>query len=137
MNQRTIDRCINIAKSMSPLNLAHRCSHVAFLIGKGGRICHIGINSNKTHPKTIEFNYENYNDKLCRIHAEFSTVFKASVKEKTEDLSHYELINIRIDRKGNINNGRPCSGCRHVAQQFGIKHIYYSTAEGTVNYEKI
>lgn len=136
MNTRTIEKCIEMAKAGEPFANDHRCAHFAFLVKKS-RIMHMGQNSCKTHPKTLEYNYDNYNDNLCRIHAEFNVLVRGSIKEKTEDLSHYELINIRIDRKGNINNGRPCPGCRHVAQQFGIKHIYYSTAEGTVNYEKI
>lgn len=136
MNERTIARCINIAKSLAPNNLSHRCSHVAFLV-RGSRIAHIGINSDKTHPKTLDYNYDHYNESLCRVHAEFRVILRSSVKEKTEDLSHYELINVRIDRKGNINNGKPCRGCQHIISQMGIRRFYYTTAAGTVESEKI
>lgn len=135
MNSRTLNRCIEIAKAMAPLNTELRCSHVTFLIGKGGRISYIGTNSSKSHPKILEFDYENYNDRLCRIHSEFRTILKASVKEKTEDLSHYSILNIRVDRKDRINIGRPCQGCMSIIRQMGIKNIYYSNTDGGISYE--
>jgi len=137
MNQRTLNRCIEIAKAMAPQNLEHRCSHVTFLIGKGGRICYIGTNGSKTHPKMLEYDYDNYNDRKCRIHSEFRTILKASVKEKTEDLSHFSIMNLRVDRKDTLNMGRPCSGCMSIIRQMGIRDVFYSNREGGISYERV
>jgi len=41
MNSKILKRTIDIAKAMCPLNIEHRCSHIAFLI-RCGKIVHIG-----------------------------------------------------------------------------------------------
>ena len=53
MNRKIINRTVDIAMALCPLNLEHRCSHIAFLI-RCGKIVHIGTNSCKSHPETLK-----------------------------------------------------------------------------------
>jgi len=74
MNSKILKRTIDIAKAMCPLNIEHRCSHIAFLI-RCGKIVHIGTNSCKSHPKTLEYDYKNH--QLVGLHAELNACMKS------------------------------------------------------------
>jgi hypothetical protein len=125
VNIKIINRTIDIAKALCPLNLEHRCSHIAFLI-KSSKIVHIGTNSCKSHPKTLKYDYENH--QLVGIHAELSVCMKSG----KENLNDYKMIVLRIDRTGKLNNSRPCCGCQSVIKQFNIGEVWYSDKHGNV-----
>jgi deoxycytidylate deaminase len=117
MNSKILKRTIDIAKAMCPLNLEHRCSHIAFLI-KCGKIVHIGTNSCKSHPETLKYDYKNH--QLVGLHAELSVCMKSG----KEDL--------RVDRTGKLNNSKPCCGCQSVIKQFNVGEVWYSDSNGDV-----
>ena len=110
---------------MCPINREMRTSHVAFLI-KGGVIRHIGVNKQKTHPRSKDFPYPNY--RLAALHAELDVCLKSGV----EDLSDFEMVVLRIDRENRVANSKPCCGCQGVIKQFGIKNVYFSDSVGNV-----
>ena len=125
MNSKILKRTVDIAKAMCPLNLEHRCSHMAFLI-KCGKIVHIGTNSCKSHPKTLEYDYKNH--QLVGLHAELNVCMKSG----KENLKDYSMVVLRVDRKGNLANSRPCCGCQSVIKQFNIGDVWYSDSKGDV-----
>ena len=125
MNSKILKRTIDIAKAMCPLNLEHRCSHMAFLI-KCGKIVHIGTNSCKSHPKTLEYDYKNH--QLVGLHAELSVCMKSD----KENLRDYKMVVLRVDRNGNLANSKPCCGCQSVIKQFNIGEVWHSDSNGTV-----
>lgn len=125
MNNKIIKRTVDIAMAMCPLNLEHRCSHMAFLI-KSGKIVHIGTNSCKSHPETLKYDYENH--QLVGIHAELSVCMKSG----KENLRDYKMIVLRVDRNGKLANSKPCCGCQSVIKQFDIGEVWYSDKNGMV-----
>ena len=125
MNVKTINRTIDIAKAMCPLNLEHRCSHMAFLI-RCGKIVHIGINSCKSHPETLKYDYKDH--QKVGIHAELAVCMKSS----KENLKDYTMIVLRVDRTGKLANSKPCGGCQSVIQQFDVGEVWYSDNSGNV-----
>lgn len=125
MNSRTIQRTIEIAKALCPLNLEHRCSHIAFLIRKN-KITHIGTNSCRTHPETLKYDYKNH--QLVGIHAELSVCMKSG----KENLRDYKMVVLRVDRNGNLANSKPCCGCQSVIKQFNIGEVWHSDSNGMV-----
>ena len=125
MNSKILKRTIDIAKAMCPLNLEHRCSHMAFLI-KCGKIVHIGTNSCKSHPKTLEYDYKNH--QLVGLHAELNVCMKSG----KENLKDYSMVVLRVDRRGNLANSKPCCGCQSVIKQFNIGDVWYSDSKGDV-----
>lgn len=135
MNQKTINKTIEIATAICPANRQNglRASHVAFLIKKN-KIVKIGWNKNRTHPKTKEYPYlgrPKYNRVNVGIHAELDVILKAG----SDDLSNYEMMVLRIDGKGRLNNSRPCSGCICAIKQVGISNVYFSSASGQIIHE--
>ena len=125
MNRKIISRTVDIAMAMCPLNLEHRCSHIAFLI-RCGKIIHIGTNSCKSHPETLKYDYKDH--QKVGIHAELSVCMKSG----KENLKDYSMVVLRVDRKGNLANSRPCCGCQSVIKQFNIGDVWYSDSKGEV-----
>ena len=125
MNRKIISRTVDIAMALCPLNLEHRCSHIAFLI-RCGKIVHIGTNSCKSHPETLKYAYKDH--QKVGIHAELSVCMKSG----KENLKDYSMVVLRVDRKGNLANSRPCCGCQSVIKQFNIGDVWYSDSKGEV-----
>lgn len=134
MNKRVFTRSVEIAHALCPLNRTKqniRSSHIAFLVKKN-KIIKIGLNKKRTHPKTQNFPYidkENKPDKtIIGIHAELDVIIKSG----KEDLSDHEIIVLRVDNEGKLNNSKPCVGCMSAINQFGLKNIYYSNSKGEI-----
>ena len=125
MNRKIISRTVDIAMALCPLNLEHRCSHIAFLI-RCGKIIHIGTNSCKSHPETLKYAYKDH--QKVGIHAELNVCMKSG----KENLKDYSMVVLRVDRKGNLANSRPCCGCQSVIKQFNIGDVWYSDSKGDV-----
>jgi len=125
MNVKTINRTIDIAKAMCPLNLEHRCSHMAFLI-RCGKIVHIGTNSCKSHPETLKYDYKDH--QKVGMHAELAVCMKSG----KDNLKDYTMIVLRVDRTGKLANSKPCCGCQSVIQQFDVGEVWYSDNKGNV-----
>ncbi len=122
MNYHLSNRLVDIAKYMCPLNRDGRCSHVSFLLKKS-KIIKIGWNKYRTNPQNLKYPYHNGN---VGIHAEMDVIIKSG----KDDLSDYDLVVIRIDRNGNMTNSKPCSGCKGVISQFGIREVWFSNING-------
>ncbi len=125
MNRKIIGRTVDIAMALCPLNLEHRCSHIAFLI-RCGKIVHIGTNSCKSHPETLKYDYKDH--QKVGIHAELNVCMKSG----KENLKDYSMVVLRVDRKGNLANSKPCCGCQSVIKQFNIGEVWYSDSKGEV-----
>ena len=125
MNKKIINRTIDIAKALCPENTEHRCSHIAFLI-KSSKIVHIGSNSCKSHPKTLQYAYKNH--QIVGLHAELAVCMKSG----KENLKDYKMVVLRVDRNGKLNNSKPCCGCQSVIKQFNLGEVWYSNSEGQV-----
>jgi deoxycytidylate deaminase len=128
MKKKTIAKTIEIANALYPNNKQKsgmRTFHAAFLIKKN-KIIQIGLNKRRTHPVIKK---HPYHDGHVGIHAELDAILKSG----KEDLSDCDLIVLRVDNNGKLNNSKPCVGCHSVIQQFGIENIYYSTSSGSID----
>jgi len=54
------------------------------------------------------------------------------MKSGKEDLSDFKMVVLRVDRKGNLANSKPCCGCQSVIKQFNIGEVWYSDSKGEV-----
>lgn len=111
-----------------------RCRHFSFILDRN-RIISIGLNSSKTHPKNLKYNYvnklkENISD-IVGTHSELNAVIKLG----QEDCSKLTLVNTRINRNNDLDYSAPCSGCSDMIKQLNFKEVYYSNNEG--EFEKI
>lgn len=69
-------------------------------------------------------------------HAEMSAYFK--IRHYKNIAKKLDLFVIRITKGGNLAESRPCFHCVDVLakSKLNIVNVYYSTAEGTIVYEK-
>lgn len=124
MNNRLVQRTIDIAMALCPLNLEKRCSHIAFLIKKG-KIVHIGMNNAKSHPEIVKYNYDEFQS---GIHAELNVCMKSG----KENLRNYKMVVLRVNRKNKLSDSKPCIGCQHVIRQFDVGEVWYSDSNGNI-----
>jgi deoxycytidylate deaminase len=106
-----------------------RCRHFSFILDRN-RIISIGMNSTKTHPLNLKYNYVNKDNKsisdIVGTHAELNAVIRLG----EEDCSRLTLINSRINRNNMLDYSAPCSGCSDMIKQLNFKNVYFSNAQG-------
>jgi deoxycytidylate deaminase len=111
-----------------------RCRHFSFILQRN-RIISIGLNSTKTHPLNLKYNYINKNkEKISDIvgtHSELNAVIKLG----EEDCSKLTLINTRINRNNLLDYSAPCNGCSDMIKQLNFQNVFYSTNNG--NFKKM
>jgi len=83
------------------------------VIVKNGKILSSAPNQKKTHPKWGSGNYKT-------LHAEGNAIYRAA--RKGIDLNGSDMY---IYRQGN-NVSKPCPCCRGLMEEAGIRNVYYS-----------
>ena len=105
-----------------------RCRHFSFILDRN-RIISIGMNSTKTHPMNLKYNYINKNkEKISDIvgtHSELNAVIKLGV----EDCSKLTLVNTRINRNNLLDHSAPCNGCSDMIKQLNFKNVYHTDSQ--------
>ena len=122
MNASVLSKAVSLAYTLYPSVVWHRSTHFAFLVYKN-RIQYIGWNKSHTHPETLRHPYR----PSATIHAELDCL----LKPKSDDLSSYDMIVVRIDRNMQLNNSKPCRGCQSVINQLGVNQVVYTGSDGT------
>lgn len=102
-----------------------RCRHFSFILDRN-KIISIGLNSLKTHPLNLKYNYVNKNNQnisdIVGTHAELSAVIKLG----EEDCSGLTLVNTRINRNNMLDFSAPCRGCLDMIKQLNFGSVYFS-----------
>jgi deoxycytidylate deaminase len=123
------DRYIEISKALQPHQQCRRTFHTTFIVRKG-KIQRIGVNSLKTHPRNLQYNYKNSDGMDIRsmvgIHSELDAVIKWGRKDCTDCV----FINVRINNNGQVAMAAPCCGCQSILRQVGFKQVYYTNNQG-------
>ena len=105
-----------------------RCRHFSFILDRN-RIISIGMNSTKTHPMNLKYNYINKNkEKISDIvgtHSELNAVIKLGI----EDCSRLTLVNTRINRNNALDHSAPCHGCSDMIKQLNFKNVYHTDSQ--------
>jgi|688.fasta_scaffold431021_4 hypothetical protein len=103
-----------------------RCKHFTFIYEKN-KLLSIGINSSKTHPLNLKYNYINkQKDKISEIvgtHSEVSAVKKIGYGYCFDGLT---LINTRVNRNNQIDYSKPCNGCMDMICELGFSKVFYT-----------
>lgn len=106
-----------------------RCRHFSFILDRN-RIISIGLNSLKTHPKNLKYNYVNkLKENISNIvgtHSELNAVIRLG----EEDCSGLTLVNTRINRNNELDYSAPCSGCSDMIKQLNFRNIYFTDGHG-------
>lgn len=112
-------RYFNLAKKLSKKS-THQFQ-LACVIVKKNIIISLGVNSIKTHPKSLT--------PYRMTHAEVDAVASANI----EDLNGATAYLYRENKAGDNAISKPCPYCEMLLKRVGIKTVYY-TVEG--GYEK-
>jgi hypothetical protein len=111
--------------------------HLTFAVKKG-RILKIGRNNyNKQHNakrfgEYKAFKTSNVESKYIPcIHSECDVFRKLNL----DSWSGIEVVNVRLNNKGNLRFAMPCKNCINVLNYFQPKRIFYSTSDG--NYDEL
>lgn len=102
---------------------------------------HIAIffdNSRSYTKKIVCGENDNINkwSKIVSVHAEMSALKKLKGKYNKRD--KYNLLVIRLTKKGKLGESRPCYHCLEALEKSGINinDVYYSTQEENIEKEK-
>jgi len=119
MNQKVINKCLKIAYELKEEN-KNRCKHCTFVIKKN-TILAVGVNKrDKTHPVAKRFGHRFEN-----IHSEIDACTRFAI-----DYSKVYLVNIRLNKWGEIKMSKPCICCTGWLTTLGVKKVIYSTESG-------
>lgn len=85
------------------------------------RLVAVGLNQYKTHPIMLQGNYR---EGQVYLHAEADAIVKAS---KLVDLSQCHMHVVRVTKGGRLALAKPCLGCFHLLNIFGLKEVTWTT----------
>lgn len=123
MNASVVAKATEIAYALYPQVSWHRATHFAFLL-KGSRIAFVGWNKAKSHPTNQKHPY----GPSSAIHAELDVILRS----KSDDLSQFDLLVLRIDRNMRLNQSKPCVGCQSLIEQVGVRRVWWSDETGQI-----
>lgn len=128
MNQKRKIRCIEIAKSLS-VERTGRCLHFSFILRKNSILIISTNNYRSCHPET---KFPKYKSKFVQgiytpsLHSEIASIKSFINKFGHSDFSKMTIFNVRIGKKGQILNSRPCHNCEKILNSFNFKNIEYT-----------
>lgn len=126
-NERIFTKLVKAAQESD-----HSWAKVSACIVQRGVPLEIGTNRNKSHPFQLKYSR---NKESIFLHAEISAIKNAMRFLSLDDLEHTDLYVCRMKNiKGNMVYGlaKPCEGCMKAIVEFGIKTVYFTTNEGTI-----
>jgi len=118
-----VDRCRKDLKNHPEYA---RYPHWSFLVCDN-RIYATGLN--RTHEPLIIYGYHRKHDHTFRpkLHAELEAFRK--FHGNLLQLHVMEMLNIRLNRRGELRCARPCTPCLNMLVGFEIKTVYWSTLD--------
>ena len=96
------------------------------VIFSGKRIISVGFNQPFRSVKTATFKYFKRRHSL---HAEIAAILKAKC-----NLRGKSILVVRINNKNELRNSKPCQYCQSYLEFVGIKDIYFSNNNGSIEH---
>lgn len=128
MNQKTLDRCVEISRLLKPKKSTGRAFHTSFAIKKGKIIC-VGWNSYEKPHREGKFG-KYFNSKFgLEYRANLHSEIHLCVKLGEESLRNYEIVNVRVSNNNNIAASKPCVNCIKILEGLDPKGIFYTTLD--------
>lgn len=119
MNRRILLQLVDSCRTVEPVASSR---HTAAVVYKN-KIIAVGCNSTKTHP--IQAKYGR-NSKSIYLHAEVHAMIKATALIGVDKLRYCDLYVIRLGKKGELLNSKPCSGCQRMIDDLQFRKVYHS-----------
>lgn len=123
-------RYLELARNMAHNSPYGKIRHGAVLV-KGGSV--INASFNKDNFSSFGSRFRAHHRGHATVHAELGCVLGVSRSSTTGA----DLYVCRINRAGEFRYSKPCSMCHDVLAHVGVKRVYYTTNEGTVEMYKL
>ena len=124
------DRCLTLARNVAYNSPYGKLRHGAVLV-KGGSI--INISFNKENYTSFGTRFRNPSHGHATVHAELGCVLGMPRNVTTGT----DLYVCRINKEGEFRNSQPCSMCHEALKHVGVKRVYYTTNNNTIEMYKL
>jgi tRNA(Arg) A34 adenosine deaminase TadA len=126
---RILDECLRIARRKNSTHPLRRQGwkyiHWSFVV-QDGKILSVGVNRNAG----IEVMLPGLRDGK-KIHAEQDAYRRVEEgKNRLQLQRKWYMVNVRLNRKGEVRNSDPCYRCRYLLMWLGIDRIIFTIDEG-------
>jgi tRNA(Arg) A34 adenosine deaminase TadA len=125
-----IRRYLSVAQNVASYSDYGKIRHGAVLV-KGGSILNTAFNKDKFSSFGERFRAQGVGP--ATHHAELSCVTGLN-KSKTSGAS---IFVVRLNRTGELRLSKPCPMCHDVLKFTGVKKVYYSTNDGSIEMYKL
>ena len=124
MKARIIEECLRISRRQlfkHPKIKYSGSLHYSFVV-QSGKVVEWGMNREGKPPSFLGF------DKHSKLHAEVVAYRKA--RGLLDKLVPFQLINVRINRSGELRNSYPCPCCLGYLETLNCSEVWFSTNAG-------
>jgi len=126
MRKKLISQYIKVSRLR--LGLAHQSNirffHFSYIFDMKGKLRSNGINKNTPLPKEFGLGTS------YTIHSEIDALLKFMKTYSFVSDTELEILNIRLNKRGQLRNARPCKQCMALLRLHRFKYAYYSTNDG-------
>lgn len=125
MKKHLIKHALTIAKNKLSLHPQFDCyPHYTFII-QDNKIVEWATNT--CHEPPLHYGYHSRLDYRPKFHAELFAYKKARglLAKKS-----FEILNIRLNKQGELKMSKPCESCHEFLTAMGCKRFYYSSEIG-------
>ena len=121
---------LSLANRMALQSDETRTCHGAVLV-KGGNI--INAAHNKWSYSSFGKRFRERDKGISTLHAELAAVLNLdrSITQGTD------IYVVRVDKAGEFKMSKPCSMCEAALKHVGVKRIYYTTDDSSLEYYKL
>ena len=127
---KKIKRYFDLGRNVANNSSYGKIRHGAVLI-KGGSV--INASFNKENYSSFGTRFRDPHRGKATVHAELGCVLGLS-RNVTVGADLYVC---RINRKGEFRNSKPCAMCHNALKHVGVKRVYYTTNNNTVEMYKL
>tara|TARA_R110000824_G_scaffold49483_22_gene138926 strand:- start:17152 stop:17589 length:438 start_codon:yes stop_codon:yes gene_type:complete len=127
---RRINRYFDLAKDAAFNSGYGKIRHGAVLV-RGGSIINTCFNKDKFCSFGTKFRHPMRGP--ATIHAELGCILGLP----RDVTSGSDIFVCRINKVGEFRNSKPCAMCHEVMKHVGVKRVYYTTGEGSVEMYKL
>ena len=127
---KKVDRYFSLARNMAYDSPYGKIRHGALLL-KGGSVINASYNKE---------NYSSFGKRFmsplrghATVHAELGCILGLS----RDVTSGADLYVCRINRSGEFRFSKPCSMCHEALKHVGVKRVYYTTNDNTIEMYKL
>jgi hypothetical protein len=125
MRKKIIKQCLHLARAKNnpeshpEYNNFH---HFSFIV-QNNKILEMGFN--RKGPPLEGFGYSK---EFGKIHSE-NDVYRKT-KGIIDHSKPFDIVNIRLNKRGQLRLSKPCSCCANFLRVVGCRHVYFSTNDG-------